>query len=134
MILLTDHKTSRLWLPIGGHVEPGEHPEATLERELSEELCVSAKVLTPNPFFLTVTKTVSASNQSEVSLWYLLEGDQTTKLDFDPRKFYRVRRFGLDALPLERTGPHMKRLVQKLVSSLYKTSQKVQLYKVSASK
>ena len=33
-ILLADHRNARLWLPAGGHVEPSEHPRATVEREL----------------------------------------------------------------------------------------------------
>ena len=37
-ILLVDHKNARLWLPAGGHVELGEHPRATVVRELEEEL------------------------------------------------------------------------------------------------
>ena len=36
-VLLVDHKNARLWLPSGGHVEPGEHPRATVARELEED-------------------------------------------------------------------------------------------------
>ncbi|MEE3919135.1 NUDIX domain-containing protein [Micromonospora sp. BRA006-A] len=31
-----------MWLPSGGHVEPGEHPADTVRRELREELGVAA--------------------------------------------------------------------------------------------
>ena len=31
-ILLVDHKSAQLWLPPGGHVEPGEHPRETVKR------------------------------------------------------------------------------------------------------
>src|SRR5262245_44912198 len=44
-ILLVDHKQAGLWLPSGGHVEAGEHPEATVRRELWEELQLSAQLL-----------------------------------------------------------------------------------------
>ena len=37
-VLLVDHKKANLWLPTGGHVEPGEDPRATVVRELKEEL------------------------------------------------------------------------------------------------
>jgi hypothetical protein len=32
-LLLVDHINAGLWLPTGGHVEPGEHPRTTVERE-----------------------------------------------------------------------------------------------------
>src|SRR5882724_7728074 len=41
-ILLVDHKNAQLWLPAGGHVEPGEHPRTTVSRELEEELGITA--------------------------------------------------------------------------------------------
>jgi len=31
-VLLCDHRLSGLWLPPGGHVEPGEHPLDTVRR------------------------------------------------------------------------------------------------------
>lgn len=37
-LLLVDHKKAGLWLPTGGHVDPGEHPRDTVARELFEEL------------------------------------------------------------------------------------------------
>ena len=56
-LLLVDHKKALLWLPAGGHVEPGEHPTDTAHRELEEELGVSLPLLQPDPLFLTVTET-----------------------------------------------------------------------------
>jgi 8-oxo-dGTP diphosphatase len=31
-VLLVDHITASLWLPAGGHVEPGKHPVETVRR------------------------------------------------------------------------------------------------------
>lgn len=46
--LLVDHINAGLWLPPGGHVEPGEHPAETARRETREELAVEpAFVETP---------------------------------------------------------------------------------------
>jgi 8-oxo-dGTP pyrophosphatase MutT (NUDIX family) len=42
-VLLCDHRLSGLWLPPGGHVEPGEHPIDTVRREAVEELGVTAR-------------------------------------------------------------------------------------------
>jgi 8-oxo-dGTP diphosphatase len=33
-VLLVDHKKSGLWLPSGGHVEPGEDPKEAVIREV----------------------------------------------------------------------------------------------------
>src|SRR5690349_3278098 len=69
-LLLVDHKKAGLWLPGGGHVEPGEHPDATVGRELWEELRVQARFLLPRPLFLTVTQTVgTTAGHTDVSLW-----------------------------------------------------------------
>src|SRR5215475_6387184 len=40
-VLLVDHRNAGLWLPPGGHVEPGEHPRETVSREIREELNLS---------------------------------------------------------------------------------------------
>src|SRR4051812_36811324 len=37
-MLLVDHIKAQLWLPTGGHVEPDEHPNQTVKREVVEEL------------------------------------------------------------------------------------------------
>jgi 8-oxo-dGTP pyrophosphatase MutT (NUDIX family) len=60
-VLLCDHQLSGLWLPTGGHVEPGEHPLGTVRREAVEELGVTAQLdaaFRDRPFFLTMTETV----------------------------------------------------------------------------
>ncbi len=36
-VLLRWHPTLKKWLPPGGHIEPGETPDATLVREICEE-------------------------------------------------------------------------------------------------
>tara|TARA_Y100000310_G_scaffold341250_1_gene439813 strand:- start:2851 stop:3315 length:465 start_codon:yes stop_codon:yes gene_type:complete len=36
-VLLVRHRKLGLWLPIGGHIDDGEHPEEALEREIQEE-------------------------------------------------------------------------------------------------
>ena len=41
-VLLGDHVKSGLWLPPGGHVEEGEDPRDTVEREALEELGIPA--------------------------------------------------------------------------------------------
>ncbi len=48
-LLLVDHKLAGLWLPSGGHVEPGEDPRATVVRELAEELNLAAEFVRRRP-------------------------------------------------------------------------------------
>jgi 8-oxo-dGTP diphosphatase len=74
-ILLVDHKSAQLWLPPGGHVEPGEHPRETVVRELFEELKVVAKHNMAGPLMVTCTTTVGLdAGHNDVSLWYVVTG------------------------------------------------------------
>lgn len=36
-VLLTFNKRLQTWIPIGGHIEPGESPEEAIKREVKEE-------------------------------------------------------------------------------------------------
>jgi 8-oxo-dGTP pyrophosphatase MutT (NUDIX family) len=114
-LLLVDHKKAGLWLPSGGHVEPGEHPHTTVTRELWEELHLRADFLFPQPIFLTVTQTVGTTvGHTDVSLWYVLRGDERHEIEYDRDEFQQIAWFPLDALPLERADPHMQRFATKL--------------------
>jgi len=118
-LLLVDHKKAGLWLPGGGHVEPGEHPDATVQRELWEELRIPAHFLLPHPLFLTVTQTVGATaGHTDVSLWYVLRGDSRQLLQYDHAEFLQVAWFSLDRLPLQRSDPHLGRFAAKLCDTL----------------
>lgn len=117
-ILLVDHKKAELWLPAGGHVDPGEHPKETVRREAKEELGIDAAFVFDNPLLLTVTKTVgNVAKHTDVSLWYLLKGDPNQSLDYDPNEFHQIRWFEIDEIPFEKSDPHMKRFVEKMKES-----------------
>ena len=93
-VLLCDHRLSGLWLPTGGHVEPGEHPLGTVGREAVEELGVTAQpdaVFGDRPFFLTMTETVGppATRHVDVSLWFALAGRVGSPSCPDQREFAR---------------------------------------------
>jgi 8-oxo-dGTP pyrophosphatase MutT (NUDIX family) len=118
-LLLVDHRNAGLWLPGGGHVEPGEHPADTVRRELAEELGLAASFLHPSPLFLTVSTTVGATaGHTDVSLWYALRGDSAQPVEFDPGEFHGVRWFDLAALPIDRADPHLARFAAKLRARL----------------
>ena len=119
-VLLVDHKKAGLWLPAGGHVEPNEHPKSTVEREIIEELGIQADFLSHDPFFPTIAKTVGqTAGHTDISLWYVLKGSTNAIYTFDPEEFLQVRWFSTTEIPYERTDPHLRRGVDKLVARGY---------------
>lgn len=113
--LLVDHKKAELWLPPGGHVDPNEDPTETVRREAKEELGIDAEFFFDKPLFLTVTKTVgNIARHTDVSLWYLLKCNPQQSLDFDTNEFNQIRWFSIDAIPFEKSDPHMQRFLLKL--------------------
>jgi 8-oxo-dGTP diphosphatase len=116
-ILLVDHINAQLWLPCGGHVESGELPSETVQREVREELGIEADFVFADPLFVTITQTVGlTAGHTDVSLWLALRGQREQQLRFDPREFHSVRWFGFEELPLDRCDPHLGRFVTKLRS------------------
>lgn len=114
-VLLVDHKKAGLWLPPGGHVELNEHPRETVKREIQEELGIQANFLSPDPFFITITKTVgSTASHTDVSLWYALTGCVSDELNFDTEEFHRIQWFLPGDIPYHQADPHMKRCLEKL--------------------
>ncbi|MBM3193304.1 MAG: NUDIX domain-containing protein [Chlamydiae bacterium] len=114
-VLLVSHKKADLWLPAGGHVEPNEHPFDTVKREIQEELFSEADFLLPNPFFLTVTETAKQTpSHTDVSLWYLLNGNSKKNYQFDQDEFYEIAWFRKDEIPYKKADPHMQRCIYKL--------------------
>lgn len=114
-ILLVDHKNARLWLPSGGHVEPGEHPRETVARELREELGFDAPHPIGPPLMITATETVGlTAGHTDVSLWYLVHADPAQAISYDESEFNGVRWFDFAEVPFERSDPHMRRFIGKL--------------------
>lgn len=114
-ILLVDHINAELWLPTGGHVEPGEHPRKTALREAKEELGIDAEFLVDGPILLTSTETVGkTAGHTDVSIWYALKGDRQAELVYDDSEFKEARWFHRNDVPLNRTDPEMERFLIKL--------------------
>ena len=118
-VLLVDHKNAKLWLPTGGHVELGEDPRVTVVRELQEELglTISAEYV-GSPLMVTVTETVGlTAGHTDVSLWYVIQGDQSATLGFDREEFNDVRWFPFGELPIGRCEPNLPRFLSKISRS-----------------
>ena len=118
-LLLGDHRKSGLWLPPGGHVEPGEHPWETVVREAEEELRIVAEPWRREPLMLTITETVGATaRHTDVSFWYVIAASSGRSVDCDANEYVSVRWFGLDELPSDRMEPNLPRFVVKLRAEL----------------
>jgi 8-oxo-dGTP diphosphatase len=114
-ILLVDHKSARLWLPSGGHVEPGEHPRETVARELREELGIAPDAPVEAPLMVTQATTVGlTAGHTDVSLWYVVRAQRSQPLRFDHDEFEQARWFAWGDVPFTRSDPHMWRFIQKL--------------------
>ena len=121
-VLLCDHRLSGLWLPTGGHVEPGEHPVDTVRREVVEELGIQAHGDTRfglQPFFLTITETIGSPDLKhvDVTLWFALHGQQGAPLTSDKREFMSVRWWNVADLTTAdptRFEPHLLRALDSL--------------------
>ncbi|MFI9780836.1 NUDIX hydrolase [Streptomyces sp. NPDC051956] len=119
-LLLVAHRKAGLWLPAGGHVEPGEDPWAAVVRECHEELGIHAKaspITGELPLFLTVTETRGHGAHTDVSLWYLLTADADTITSYDQDEFNAIR-WLTDEQVLEESDelldPHMHRFTHEL--------------------
>ncbi|AMO99161.1 NUDIX domain protein [Collimonas arenae] len=114
-MLLVDHRNAQLWLPPGGHVEQGEHPRTTVQREMVEELGFAPSHPVGEPLLLTATTTVGlTAGHTDVSLWYVVRASKDQPIRFDEREFNEVRWFPFAEVPIERTDPHMQRFLAKL--------------------
>jgi 8-oxo-dGTP diphosphatase len=119
-VLLVDHRRAGLWLPTGGHVEPGEHPAATVRREAREELGIEA-VFSPltgeDPMFVSVTETAGrADRHTDVSLWFVLSRGTGDPLTPDPGEFRAARwwaRAEIDRASPGLFDPHLHRMLAK---------------------
>jgi 8-oxo-dGTP diphosphatase len=119
-VLLVDHLKAGLWLPSGGHVEQGEHPVATVRREVQEELGIPA-VFSPVtgelPVFVTVTETASTVHRhTDVSLWFVLTSGANQPLKPDLREFREVRWWSRDDIGQADPAlfdPHLNRMLAK---------------------
>lgn len=131
-LLLVAHRKAGLWLPPGGHVEPGEDPWTTVVREAAEELHLAAQPLSaadparsvdPTPTFVTVTRTRGPHPHVDVSLWYPLEATPEQITSWDAAEFTAVRWWPFTDLRRHLTStaavdfePHLARFLDKLAA------------------
>jgi 8-oxo-dGTP pyrophosphatase MutT (NUDIX family) len=123
--LLVDHRLAELWLPTGGHVEPGEDPAATVARECREEVGFATPLLgglSSQPLFVTQRVTGGLDpGHVDVSLWYVCAATCRRPVKFDPREFRAARWSPLDELAAADApgfDPNLSRFVVKLLGEI----------------
>jgi len=125
-LLLVDHKNAGLWLPAGGHIEKDEDPRETVVRELAEELgprAAEVASIANMPMFITANLTRGQGPHVDVSLWYVVGGDERMWLDPDPGEFNGCKWWKFDevlATDVNQLDPQMHRFTHKLKAKLAK--------------
>lgn len=120
-IFLGRHLLAGLHLPMGGHIEPGEHPLTAAKREATEELDIDAEftVVGDSPLFLTVTQTVGKAHpHTDVSLWYVIRGSRSRDYALDPREFDGGHWWDIDSPTIPDSDPHLERFLTELRARL----------------
>jgi 8-oxo-dGTP diphosphatase len=124
-VMLVEHVKARSWLLPGGHVDDGEDPRCTAEREAFEELGIAPKfheqVSGDKPFFVTVTQTRGPGSHTDVTLWFILQGDRRAEIQIDTREASQARWFALNQQtkwPVSLFDPQMHRFAAKLAGVL----------------
>ena len=84
-VFIGHHKKSGLWLFNGGHMDKGETPEESLDREMGEEWGVKIKLeIIGEPKLLTITPINNPTKQkctSHYDIWYFVP---LSEADFKP--------------------------------------------------
>lgn len=123
-IMLVDHVKAQLWLPPGGHVDIDEDPRTTVIREAYEELQIAAEfnaAFGDNPLFVTVTPTIRQGQHTDVSLWYVINGNSNDVLAYDKREMNGYKWLTLQDVrdtDISELDPQMHRFVSKMLQTV----------------
>ena len=120
-VYLGRHRKAGLWLPTGGHVDPGEHPTAAARREATEELGITPEfsVTGVDPLMLTVTTTLGDDPHVDISLWYTIRGNRAREYTLDADEFDGGRWWDIDHHAIPESDPHFGRFLAKLDTALH---------------
>jgi len=68
------------------------------------------------PLFLTSTVTVGHNaGHTDVSFWYVIQGQEDYKYQFNLEEFEAIRWFDFNEIPYENSDPHLHRFLKKLL-------------------
>lgn len=113
---LISHRKSGLWLPTGGHVDPGEPPQAAARRELREEAGIDLPLIAEHPLFITIGITAGNTVQqhTDVALWYGFAGEAGDRFEVDPEEATGGAWFDVPQLAGLACEPQAARFMRKL--------------------
>lgn len=115
-VVLGHHVKSGLWLPPGGHVDPGETPLQAARRECVEELGLALPFVSPQTLFVTLQETVGPHPHHDLTFWYLLRAERDQSFAYDRSEFRDMVWADHDALPAG-SEPQLPRFFAKLQST-----------------
>jgi 8-oxo-dGTP diphosphatase len=99
-----------IWDIFGGHMEAGESPEQTLQRELAEELGIT---ITEWRYIETLHEPGGSKYGKIEYHWYLVTGWDGTPINVQPEEHDYIQWFSLeDALRLDFLDPAYYRLLR----------------------
>jgi 8-oxo-dGTP diphosphatase len=115
---LISHRKSGLWLPTGGHVDPGEPPQAAARRELREEAGVDLPLITDHPLFISIGITAGNTVQqhTDVALWYGFATAASERFEIDPEEATGGAWFEVPQLAGLACEPQAARFMRKLAA------------------
>jgi 8-oxo-dGTP diphosphatase len=115
---LISHRKSGLWLPTGGHVDPGEPPLAAARRELREEAGVDLPLIAEHPLFISIGITAGDTVQqhTDVALWYGFAGEAGDRFEVDPEEATGGAWFDVPQLAGLACEPQATRFMRKLAA------------------
>jgi 8-oxo-dGTP pyrophosphatase MutT (NUDIX family) len=114
-VYLLHHRKALMWLPPGGHVEPGEGTLSAVEREAREELGLPLRAASDLPLMISVDVTVGVVEpHTDVSLWYAFISPLEQVLTPDLDECFEACWFDTTALTAIETTMHVERFLKKV--------------------
>lgn len=122
-VLQVNHVKAGAWLLPGGHVD-AEAPWRSVLREADEELAVQANfhpLFGDAPLFVTESVTRPPMSHTDVTLWYVLSGEEGMPLKGDEREFSATRWVSLDDVDTWVSDCYAPQQVSRFVEKLTQT-------------
>jgi 8-oxo-dGTP diphosphatase len=122
-VMQVHHVKAGAWLFPGGHVD-AESPWKSVLREAEEELAVQANfhpIVGDVPLFVTESITRGPDSHTDVTLWFVLQGQRDMPIEPDEREFTAIRWVGLSDVQAWKDDCHAPQQVERFIAKLTAT-------------